>query len=85
MAAAIKSTWSTYPSILSGLIHYISPFLRKMLLYMKKEISINNKVNYNNDKVSSSKIRKQKLECSSCTYSSEGRISVHVPQRKLTT
>ena len=52
MAAAIKSAWSTYPSILSGLIHYISPFLRKMLLYMKKEISTNNKVNYTNDKVS---------------------------------
>ena len=56
MAAAIKSAWSTYPSILSGLIHYISPFLRKMLLYMKKEISTNNKVNYTRDKVSSSKI-----------------------------
>ena len=49
MAAAIKRTWSTYPSILSGLIHYISPFLRKMPLYMKKEISTNNKVNCTND------------------------------------
>ena len=67
MATAIKSTWSTYPCVLSSLIHYISPFLRKMLLYMKKEISTNNKVNYTNDKVSSSKIRKQKLKCSNCT------------------
>ena len=67
MAAAIKSTWYPHPSILSGLIHYISPFLRKMLLYMKKEISTNNKVNYTNDKVSPSKIRKQKLKCSNCT------------------
>ena len=63
MAAPIKSTWFCYPSILSSLMHYISPFLRKMLLYMKKEISTNNKVNYTNDKVSSSKIRKQKLKC----------------------
>ena len=47
---------------------------------MKKEIYTNNKVNYTNDKVSSSKIRKQKL-----LHSSEERISVHVPQRKLTT
>ena len=30
---------------------------------MKIEISTNNKVNYTNDKVSSSKIRKQKLKC----------------------
>ena len=67
MAAAIKSTWFFYPSILSGLIHYISPFLRKMPLYMKKKISTNKKVNYTNDKVSSSKIRKQKLKCSNCT------------------
>ena len=34
---------------------------------MKKEISTNNKVNYTNDKVSPSKIRKQKLKCSNCT------------------
>ena len=34
---------------------------------MKKEISTNNKVNYINDKVCSSKIRKQKLKCSNCT------------------
>ena len=52
MTAAIKSTWSTYSSILSGLIHYISPFLRKMLLYLEKEIYANNKVNYTNDQVS---------------------------------
>ena len=32
---------------------------------MKKETSTNIKVNYTNDKVSSSKIRKEKLKCSS--------------------
>ena len=34
---------------------------------MKIEISTNNKVNYTNDKVSFSKIRKQKIKCSNCT------------------
>ena len=51
---------------------------------MKKEISPNNKVNYINEKVSSSKICKHKLKCSN-VHSYEGRIRVHVPQRKLTT
>ena len=53
---------------------------------MKIEISTNNEVNYTNDKVSSSNIKHANRNLNVQTvHSSEERISVHVPQRKLTT
>ena len=67
MAAAIKSTWfflsqhTQRPNTL-----YLS-FPQKNAPLREKEISTNNNVNYTNDKVSSSKIRKQKLKCSNRT------------------
>ena len=64
MAAAIKRTWSTYTTILSGLLHYISPLLRKMLHYVKRKSSLTFKSTILTIKPLASKVRKEKLRSS---------------------
>ena len=79
-----KAHGFSYPSILSGLIHYISPFLTKMLLYMKKKSPLTIKSTVLTIKSLLLKYANRNFNFQT-VHSSEERISVHVPQRKLRT
>ena len=83
MAATIKSTWFflSQHTQRPNTLHLSFPQTNAPL--HGKEISTNNNVSYTNDKVSSSKIRKQKLKCSNCIIIVLKRESVFMFPKEL--